>query len=418
MAGEIITLNAEIAPPIYGLPEAVQKVIMEVARKRSVPVDYVLGPLLATASTAIGSRVVVDGLKYKNRLNLWVMVVASSGSNKSYTAKDIIRPLEEIDYMLYEQYRNERAEIEAKRAAGNNDVPLPAPKQLIIKDTTPEARLDALQNNPHGLLNAREEMAATMGDLGRYGSSGEIGDMLSMYDCTSIKVNRKSDGMKTISHPYYSWICGIQPGILKSTFNSDRFLASGFLHRFTVFFSTEHPDRRYKKNVTFDPAVLNEWEKLIRDLYSNVHDCTIGVTDEAEAVYIRFNDKSIQLDETDCEYENSVWAKLRIQVIKFAGIAQVMKCISLGVPITAIDAESMSWAVDIAFYVYNCHMRMYSHICGTKPRQTEAIGKNTAIQNLFSVFGDTINISSLAKTLGVDPKQIRRWRDEPFTKPG
>lgn len=418
MAAEIITFNAEIAPPIYGLPKVIQIIILEVAEKRSVPVDYVLGPVLATASSAIGSRVVVDGLKYKNRLNLWVMVVAPSGSNKSYTAKEIIRPLEEIDNELYEQYRNERVEVDAKRATGDKDIPLPAPRQLIIKDTTPEARLDALQNNPHGLLNAREEMAATMGDLGRYGSSGEIGDMLSMYDCTSIKVNRKSDGMKTINHPYYSWICGIQPGILKSTFNSDRFLLSGFLHRFTVLFPTERPDRRYKQNTSFDLSVMCEWNKLIRDTYYNVHECAIGVTEEAEAIYIRFNDKSIQLDETDCEYENSVWAKLRIQVIKLAGIAQVMKCVSEGRSLSAIDAESMGWAVDVAYYIFDCHMRMYTQIAGIKSRQSEGVSKGTAIQNLFTVFGDTINVSGLAKSLSVDPKQIRRWRDQPFSKQG
>lgn len=257
-----------------------------------------------------------------------------------------------------------------------------------------------------------------MGDLGRYGSSGEIGDMLSMYDCTSIKVNRKSDGMKTINHPYYSWICGIQPGILKSTFNSDRFLLSGFLHRFTVLFPTERPDRRYKQNTSFDLSVMCEWNKLIRDTYYNVHECAIGVTEEAEAIYIRFNDKSIQLDETDCEYENSVWAKLRIQVIKLAGIAQVMKCVSEGRSLSAIDAESMSWAVDVAYYIFDCHMRMYTQIAGIKSRQSEGVSKGTAIQNLFTVFGDTINVSGLAKSLSVDPKQIRRWRDQPFSKQG
>lgn len=59
MAAEIITFNAEIAPPIYGLPKVIQNIILEVAEKRSVPVDYVLGPVLATASST--SNIVTKG---------------------------------------------------------------------------------------------------------------------------------------------------------------------------------------------------------------------------------------------------------------------------------------------------------------------------------------------------------------------
>lgn len=45
MNKETITLNAEITPPLYGLPRIAQDVIAEVTTKRQMPVESALAIL-------------------------------------------------------------------------------------------------------------------------------------------------------------------------------------------------------------------------------------------------------------------------------------------------------------------------------------------------------------------------------------
>ncbi len=75
MCAEVVSFNAELSPPIYGLPSTMQRMIREVSKKRQAPIDFALGPALGAASIAIGSRIVLDAYGYSNRLNLWIMMI-------------------------------------------------------------------------------------------------------------------------------------------------------------------------------------------------------------------------------------------------------------------------------------------------------------------------------------------------------
>lgn len=46
MCAEIISFNAELSPPIYGLPATMQRIIREVSEKRQAAIDFALGPAL------------------------------------------------------------------------------------------------------------------------------------------------------------------------------------------------------------------------------------------------------------------------------------------------------------------------------------------------------------------------------------
>lgn len=89
MCAEIISFNAELSPPIYGLPATMQRIIREVSEKRQAAIDFALGPALGAASIAIESRIVLDAYGYSNRLNLWIMMIGRSTANKTAPMKDI-----------------------------------------------------------------------------------------------------------------------------------------------------------------------------------------------------------------------------------------------------------------------------------------------------------------------------------------
>ena len=104
MCAEVISFNAELSPPIYGLPTTMQRMIREVSDKRQAAIDFVLGPALGAASIAIGSRIVLDAYGYSNRLNLWIMMIGRSTANKTAPMKDIYAPLYKINNRLFDEY--------------------------------------------------------------------------------------------------------------------------------------------------------------------------------------------------------------------------------------------------------------------------------------------------------------------------
>ena len=259
MEREVISFNAELSPPVYGLPSVMQWIIQEVATKRQTAIDFALAPALGAASIAIGSRIILRANGYENMLNLWIMMIGRSTSNKSVPMKDLYAPVYRINKSLYDSYKSKVEAIIAERANGS-DRPLPKTRQIIIEDSTPEARNQALEDNPHGLLNSREELTASIGDIGRYGKSGELSALLSLRDGTSLSSNRKGEGLKYIERPFYSWVSGIQPGMLKPTFDNPKFATMGFLNRFIVMYPTEMPRRVPRENisdVTVDASLMD-----------------------------------------------------------------------------------------------------------------------------------------------------------------
>ena len=112
MSAEIITFNAELSPPIYGLPATMQRIIREVSEKRQAAIDFALGPALGAASIAIGSRIMLNAYGYSNRLNLWIMMIGRSTANKTAPMKDIYAPLYKINNRLFDEY----IKSEAKRS--------------------------------------------------------------------------------------------------------------------------------------------------------------------------------------------------------------------------------------------------------------------------------------------------------------
>lgn len=139
MCTEIISFNAELSPPIYGLPATMQRIIREVSERRQAAIDFALGPALGAASIAIGSRILLNAYGYNNRLNLWIMMIGRSTANKTAPMKDIC---------IYdsEPYINDSAEPFRIIDAATNPKPNPTKTTVAMRQRTwderPEATLD------------------------------------------------------------------------------------------------------------------------------------------------------------------------------------------------------------------------------------------------------------------------------------
>ena len=108
-----VSLSQAMELPTDGLPASVQHYINAVCDIYHCPREFVTTAVLATAATAVGKKIKINEGKYKNSLVLWFVLVARSGSNKSYPMKLVTQPLRKIDEELYAVYKKKHDEWKA-----------------------------------------------------------------------------------------------------------------------------------------------------------------------------------------------------------------------------------------------------------------------------------------------------------------
>lgn len=387
--------------PINGFHHDIQNIIKDISNKRLVPYEIVVAPILAGASIAIGNKARVIN-EYTNNLSEWLMIVAPSGSNKSQPIKDILEPITRISSDLHKQYTEEQKKYN-KIQEKETSTP-PKYKTLTIKDTTPESRYQALADNEHGILLVRDELAGMIGDLGRYSKSGELEQMLSIFDGDDLQVMRKTQEPLYVENPYLSIIGGIQPGVLKDTFNGSQFTSSGFLPRFLMFYPQDI-EFANRNRIPLNEVFINKWHKVINTLYDNTlipYGTEITLSDEADEEYTKFfNSVAYLLSILEDDYKRSVWSKLRIHVLRLAGLCHVLN-IACGEPLSPIPIDTMKWAISTAKYFANTQNKVYEII----GKNTQKLSRNQVFTQLLEWYPEA-NKSSIAKSLGITRQTLQ-----------
>lgn len=409
----MMSLNAEIEPQCYGLSDEVVKVIDSVCRGYRVPRDFVIAPMLAVASGAIGSKVKVQWKQYENNLNIFAFIVAYSGDQKSAPCKRILSPLKGINRVLYTKYREA---YEAALTAYNSDPKgrkkdkpdlskFPT-RQVIISDTTPEARYKALKDNPHGLLLYADELNGIFENMGRYNKGGEKTELLSTYDGEDIIINRKGQGAEIIESPFLSMLGGIQPEVLRNSFDSPDFIDSGFLPRASLFYPVEYEEGFYEDN----PSAINDglWCETVERLYHNLPQLNLSLCEEAEAAYKEFyNYIVLKRRETSRNTEKSVLAKLRINVFKIAGIGHCINMAARGdYSSDKITLHEMCWAIDMMHYFLTTQKRVMGLMRnGTRDRGISGVEVARYIREV----NPSASFSQIAEILGLNKSTVCRY---------
>ena len=174
--------------------------IATAAEAASAPPDYVVGPVLAGASTLIGNaRWVSPWRGWKEPPILWIGVVGDPSAGKSPGADpvlDILRSIEAVFASDFEAIHREwstaresasclreqwaRAVKDATKDGRPPPImppnavepPEPVRPRIIVADATPEALGLLLAAHDKGLLFFRDELAGWFGGFGRYSGSG------------------------------------------------------------------------------------------------------------------------------------------------------------------------------------------------------------------------------------------------------
>jgi hypothetical protein len=397
-----ISENLEI--PIDGLLPDIQRIITSVADCYGCSRDIVTSSVFCAVGTAVGKLITIRDGKFTNYMAFWLCHVARSGSNKSQPVKWVLQPLIDADRKNYLLYKNE---YDAWKIEGGTESGEPKPvfHQHLLCDSTPEARNKVLSDNPNGILLYRDEVKGLLDDFGRYNKSGEVAQMLSIFDATDVTINRKSDEPLLLERPYLSLIGGIQPSILADAFGKEQLMGNGFVPRWLFVYPDDTPPIPYR-DCTIDEGVTRMWSNLITHLadfdFSQI-DNEMLLCGGAKEIYIDYyNECQNKIGESD-DYMAAVYSKLQILVIRWAGVAQLLSQNKIQKEIMPL---TMQYSVSCMRYFERSAKKVYD-VLKSRESGSEPLTKERLLAYVCNSF-EVKNKQLLADALGQERSAVSR----------
>lgn len=303
--------------PIDALSDEMQDVVTGIADTLLCPRDYVTSAMFTIAGSCMGNGVTIKTGKYENAPCLWMCLVGDPGTGKTKPVEELLEPLNEMDYQIYQDYL--QALLDWKRKRRGHKGPKPICVNRIISDITPAALKMALMENPRGLLRHVDQLQGMFGNSKRYKRYGSDSELISLFNSEEIDVMRMGE-LQTIERPFLAILGGMQPGVLKDTF--------GNLYRMSVLvprFLFAFPENTYAppyNDTELSPEVMENWRTTVERL--STLSAVLTLDDQAEGIYKEFHDSSHVRAREEGGYRGAVLTKLVIQVLRWAGIAHML----------------------------------------------------------------------------------------------
>lgn len=410
-----LRLHEEVEFPIDGLPQFVQQYIKEIVRVYHCPIEFPTVASFSAIATTIGKRVIIYDGKYKNRVMLWFVNVAISGSNKTKPVKEVLRPLFEINKENYDKFE---AEYNLWKADKERDEASPPTfDQLMVGDCTEEARNKILQWSSHGVLGYYPEIKGYFDDMDRYNKGGFVDKLLRLFDGDHILINRKNDPKPAVIADAFMNILGdIQPGLLSATFGNPQFMENGLNQRFlfTMPQILEVPDREM---ISMNHDLVSGWSEAIKYIYNfNLSEWgLITFSSECNELYDVYfkalkEKKNEILRNNGDAYLFSLYSKLQIQAQRLAGVVHLMRLINSpqNFNYRQVSAEEMEYTIRCMQYFEKSAIAVYEILCGKVPQRNN--GKQTQAQTIrdFNKVIPIKNKTAFAEAIGKDPAYISR----------
>jgi hypothetical protein len=416
--------------PIQIFPTEVQDYIHQCSENLNLVPDFIGVGILSAVAALIGNSYQIQIKNgWTERPLLWLVIVGHSGIRKTPSLDAAIKPLQQLDKMLYAKYCEE---WQYYKESQQEDKEKPISKQLLVTDSTIEALIPILKNNPNGLLYFKDEIIGWINDLTRYNRGSAEQQWLSIYSNQPIRLNRKiEDGNFRIEQPFANVLGGIQPAILSSLFEKDRG-QTGFTNR--IAFSYPDPIKRRVSYSELDSNLVKQYENFIhRFLHLKKNETE---TDTIEPIRLKFSfqaqDRFYEWDESfinknindssTTESLKSVLSKIEALMPRVALIIQIMKRVgaSKKEP-TEVDLDSVNKAISLTDYFYNHYQKVLLKVKPTPINKNQREIELLKAYAKFSLQGHSkVNIVKtllesgfanfeISKALGIPKSNITYW---------
>ena len=409
--------------PLEIFPKAIRDIIEALEEYENYNVDFTSASFLTVFAAAMGNTWSVRFMTgWISRPIIYMVLVGSPSCGKTPPLQQAVAPLLKLDGeydMIYckemETYRRwER--MSAKQREKHSlpeEMKMPQRKCHVVVDSTVEALIGALRDNPRGVLIYKDEIDSLLSNFNRYNGSDE-GYFLSLFSGTPFKYSRKSNNEHIfLANPYCSIIGTTQPGRLGEQFGGKRMM-NGFSSRFLKVYP--EIDKMPSWNDTAMPdSVLEEWERIIRkvvtvtpstDQEGKATSIELLFSQDAKLRIIQWKDaiNNKAYAETDSDAVRALCGKLETYLVRFCLVIQIMHCICGESGMDKIEPGTAELAIRLTEYFRNMESRIAPEIeTGILDnRFTELLG------NLRDSF-TTAEAVREALQLGISESSVKRF---------
>ena len=367
--------------PLEIFPKAIRDIIEALEEYENYNVDFTSASFLTVFAAAMGNTWSVRFMTgWVSRPIIYMVLVGSPSCGKTPPLQQAVAPLLKLDGeydMIYckemETYRRwER--MSAKQREKHSlpeEMEMPQRKCHVVVDSTVEALIGALRDNPRGVLIYKDEIDSLLSNFNRYNSSDE-GYFLSLFSGTPFKYSRKSNNEHIfLANPYCSIIGSTQPGRLDEQFGGKRMM-NGFSSRFLKVYP--EIDKMPSWNDTAMPdGVLEEWERIIRkvitvtpstDQEGKATSIELMFSQDAKLRIIQWKDavNNKAYAETDSDAVRALCGKLETYLIRFCLVIQIMHGICGESGMDEIEPRTAELAIRLTEYFRNMESRIAPEI--------------------------------------------------------
>ncbi len=378
-------------PPIFpteALPKPVGRLVGESAAAIGCPPDAIGLAALVTLGSAIGnSRVLQAKKSWSESATIFAAVVADPGEKKTAAVKAATNPARKLEGRLQRKHEialDEHArdlreyEAEKRDAAKAGEVAGPPPRvpeaeRARVNDTTVEAIIPILKENPRGVQLERDELAGWVKGMDQYKSGGKGNERqfwLSAWSNEPVSVDRKGQqGPVSVSKPFVGVVGSIQPDVLGDLAENRE---DGMLERF-LFAYPKALNSLWTEDDVSEGALVG-----YRDLYHRLRELSMQRDDdgdplevpvvfspEAKDVYVDiYNQHRKEMAAPGFpRYLRGVWAKLEAYTLRITLVLACCRFAEQGVAERA-EAEDVLNAVALIDYFKGQARRVFGTLYG------------------------------------------------------
>ena len=282
--------------PVQALPDVPGAYVEAVSEALDIAPAFTGVPMLSVLAAGVGASVQLELKRsWREPATLWTAVVAPSGSTKSAALQRVLRPVHAEEQEAQTAYEEAQAEYDPE-----SDASRPTRTRYRTGDPTTEAVVRILEDNPQGVLLARDELAAWLGSFDRYAhGAADLQFWVEVWGGEQVSLDRVGEGNITVDTPAVPLTGTIQPRTLKKKLGRIHF-QSGFASRLLLC----RPPTSAKTWTEADvpPALDRRYRTLLQSLYA-LEECrtdagpaTVSLSPDAKERWISFyNEANSQL---------------------------------------------------------------------------------------------------------------------------
>ena len=409
--------------PLDIFPETIRNIIESLNEYENYNIDFTAASFLTVFAAAMGNTWSVRFMTgWVSRPIIYMVLVGSPSCGKTPPLQQAVTPLLKLDGEYDQIYCKEmntyrKWERMSARQREKQSLPeemnMPQRKCHVVVDSTVEALIGALRDNPRGVLIYKDEIDSLLSNFNRYNGSDE-GYFLSLFSGTPFKYSRKSNNEHIfLANPYCSIIGSTQPGRLGEQFGGKRMM-NGFSSRFLKVYP-EINEMPSWNDTAMPDGILEEWERIIRKVAGiNPPTCQEGKANsielpfslEAKRRVIRWKDEINNKIYSDNESDavRALCGKLETYLIRFCLIIQIMRGVCGESNMEEIDLGTAENAIMLTEYFRNMENRIAPEI-DTGILDNRFTGLLAGLRDSFS----TSDAVAEALKLGISESSVKRF---------